>query len=79
MQKTQYPLRENRKQKIRSDFLLAATDLFAERGYEQTTLTAVADQAGILTPIDFEPACYSNGNFKSQRNPEGIFRSLLGI
>ena len=45
--KTQYPLREKRKQQIRSDLLLAATDLFAERGYEQTTLTAVADQAGI--------------------------------
>lgn len=44
--KIQYPLREKRKKKIRSDLMLAAVELFADKGYEQTTLAEVADQAG---------------------------------
>ena len=43
----QYPLREKRKMQSRSALVGAATDLFAKQGFEETTLEAVAEKAGL--------------------------------
>ena len=43
----QYPLREKRKKQSRNALLDAASDLFANKGYEETTLDSVAQRAGL--------------------------------
>jgi AcrR family transcriptional regulator len=43
----QYPLREKRKLQSRADLVGAAIDLFANQGFEETTLEAVAEKAGL--------------------------------
>ncbi len=42
-----YPLREKRKMQSRSALVGAAIDLFADNGFEETTLEAVAEKAGL--------------------------------
>lgn len=43
----QYPLRERRKRRTRAALIEAAVDLFSTKGYDDTTLEEVADQAGL--------------------------------
>ncbi len=43
----QYPLREKRKKQNRTGLMVAAIDLFAEKGYAETTLEAIAAKAGL--------------------------------
>ena len=45
--KVQYPLRERRKQRTRAALIDAAYGLFATKGYDDTTLEQVADEAGL--------------------------------
>ena len=43
----QYPLRERRKQRTRAALIDAAYGLFSTKGYDDTTLEEVADEAGL--------------------------------
>ena len=45
--KIRYPKREQRKEQSSTALIGAAIDLFANRGYEETTLESVADKAGL--------------------------------
>ncbi|XOV83578.1 MAG: TetR/AcrR family transcriptional regulator [bacterium] len=47
MSNTQFPLREKRKAATRTNLIRAAQALFAQQGYDETTLEAVADHAGL--------------------------------
>ncbi len=47
MSTTQFPLREKRKAATRSSLIRSAQTLFANQGYEQTTLEEVAEHAGL--------------------------------
>src|SRR6266511_1458510 len=51
----------------RPQVLDAALELFLERGYEGTSMQAVADQAGVTKPVVY--ACYSS--------KDALFRALL--
>lgn len=44
---TQFPLREKRKAQTRANLILAAMELFASNGYQETTLEQVAERAGL--------------------------------
>jgi AcrR family transcriptional regulator len=46
-------LRERKKQQTREKIARAGLDLFAERGYEQTTLADIADAADVSTRTIF--------------------------
>ena len=43
----QFPIREQRKAETREKLILAAQQLFMEKGYEATTLEGVAKRAGL--------------------------------
>ncbi len=47
MSNTQFPLREKRKAATRTSLIRSAQSLFAQQGYDETTLEAVADHAGL--------------------------------
>lgn len=47
MSNTQFPLREKRKAATRTSLIRSAQTLFAQQGYDATTLEAVADHAGL--------------------------------
>ena len=47
MSNTQFPLREKRKAATRISLIRSAQTLFARQGYDETTLEAVADHAGL--------------------------------
>jgi AcrR family transcriptional regulator len=51
----------------RPQVLDAALELFLKRGYEGTSMQAVADQAGVTKPVVY--ACYSS--------KDALFRALL--
>lgn len=44
---TQFPLREKRKAQTRATLIKAAMELFANNGYQETTLEQVAEKAGL--------------------------------
>jgi AcrR family transcriptional regulator len=44
---TQFPLREKRKAQTRANLIQAAMELFANNGYQETTLEQVAEKAGL--------------------------------
>lgn len=44
---TQFPLREKRKAQTRANLIKAAMELFANNGYQETTLEQVAERAGL--------------------------------
>ncbi len=47
MSNTQFPLREKRKAATRTSLIRSAQSLFAQQGYDETTLEAVAEHAGL--------------------------------
>ncbi len=47
MSNTQFPLREKRKAATRISLIRSAQALFSQQGYDETTLEAVADHAGL--------------------------------
>jgi AcrR family transcriptional regulator len=78
-------LRERKKQQTREKIARVALELFAERGYEQTTLAEIADAADVSTRTIFayfhskedilfcdEPALFEQLKLTLERRPPGV-------